>query len=494
MNEIQEYLENNYKKVIGWGTSGYYKEFSNKFSLELDYFIDNDKKKKGEILNQKLIYGPDELKSENPNDVLIVVFSSFYEEILELIKEFGDFYTISGFDLIKMDLLINNNIKQSSIIKTEDENNVIVSISRNNYAINLNGLSKFIGEQTELIENKGYLTYHLFWRRYNIKNYQGLFFTIVKNGTEIGIYDFEELVCFFRDHIKSILVHSLATLELNILDKIIKKLGTKSNLYYYIHDYSSICSNINLMYNDDFFCNGHELDWKPCATCSHKERKDKIFSYHKYLFDNFNFNIIVPSEHTKRIIIESFKLSNRNVRVITHQTFSLTREKKIINGEAKLKIAYLGYKHKNKGWGVFKEVVKKYQDKYEFYCLGSNDEIIEGVTYVEVSFKDDGELAMTNKIIENKIDISFLWSLVPETYSYTYFEGAAAGTYIITNQLSGNISDQVSNYGNGVVLKEQDELYRLFLNEQKLKGLVKNNEIVFKNLQKNVKGILSVVC
>lgn len=43
----------------------------------------------------------------------------------------------------------------------------------------------------------------------------------------------------------------------------------------------------------------------------------------------------------------------------------------------------------------------QFKDKYEFYCLGENDEIIPGIENRDVSFIEDGEMAMVNALVSN---------------------------------------------------------------------------------------------
>ena len=92
---------------------------------------------------------------------------------------------------------------------------------------------------------------------------------------------------------------------------------------------------------------------------------------------------------------------------------------------------------------------------------------------------------MVVELMKNSIDISFLWSIWPETYSYTYYESFAAGSFVITNNLSGNIADQVRNNKNGIVLEDYSELIDLLSNEDYLSYLVENNKYRIDNIEKN---------
>ena len=137
----------------------------------------------------------------------------------------------------------------------------------------------------------------------------------------------------------------------------------------------------------------------------------------------------------------------------------LKGENKIFSGNhLKLRIAYVGYQARNKGYEQWKEFVTYHKDQFEFYHMGSAIERLPGVCYIEVSFQKEGTMAMTDALKKNKIDMVFLWSLWAETYSYTYFESMAANCFVITYQDSGNIAEQVKKNGNGFVYKSLQEL------------------------------------
>lgn len=488
MKKLSQYLKKNYKKVVGWGTSKYYKETSNKLDIALEYLIDSDEKKYGSKIDDKIINMPEVLKKEDPNEVLIVVFSSFYKEICEKIKSFGDFCTINGEELINFALHLEMKEKNNLNMINQE---TIITISRNNFALYLGGTSKFIREQMELIYENRYTHLHLFWKDYDIKGFRGVFFSVVIDGKEVGFYELNDIFKHVSK-LKALVIHNLIDMNLGALDSLLERVSPSIPIYYYMHDFSGICSNIKLMYNDETFCRGYDNNWEFCTTCESYEAKELIYDYHKLLFSKETVKLIAPSENTKEIMCKAFNLQSEKIRVIPHQQFLITRRKKEIINQ-KIKIAYVGYKHKHKGWETFKQIVSDFKDQYDFYCFGSSDEILDGVKHVEVSFIEDGEIAMTKKLTEYEIDVSFLWSLWPETYSYTYYESSAAGTFVITNVLSGNIYDQVIKNRNGVTLRDYQELAGLLDNEDELRNLLMKNEIVFTNLRKNKEGILELI-
>ena len=47
--------------------------------------------------------------------------------------------------------------------------------------------------------------------------------------------------------------------------------------------------------------------------------------------------------------------------------------------------------------------------------------------------------AMVEAIRKEALDIVFMWTQCPETYSYVYYEMSINGVYVLTNTNSGNI-------------------------------------------------------
>ena len=75
------------KKAI-WGTGLYASEFAYIVKKEeIDFFIDNDKKKNGQYFLGKKVLSPDEIK--NWNELYIYIPFNFYDEITKQIRIYG---------------------------------------------------------------------------------------------------------------------------------------------------------------------------------------------------------------------------------------------------------------------------------------------------------------------------------------------------------------------------------------------------------------------
>ena len=81
------------QKVILFGTGKYFDLFISRYKdyHAISYAIDNNHEKWLTIKNGIIIKAPDELKKEDPENILIVVCSKKYEEILYQLKNLGNF-------------------------------------------------------------------------------------------------------------------------------------------------------------------------------------------------------------------------------------------------------------------------------------------------------------------------------------------------------------------------------------------------------------------
>lgn len=468
----------NYNKIIGWGTGAFYRQYTPLLNVKLDYLIDSNPARWGDRIDGRAVWAPDRLLEENPADTLVVVFSSFLGEIAGTVRHYGPF------DLISADQLVHSlRPGQPSLDEGAAGEKIVLTISRANFTQYVGGTGKFILEQMNVIRQSGYVHYHLFWKTCYINRSKNALITVVRNGAEIGVYSIEELVAL-GNRIAACFIHNLIGMPTDVLDRLLDGLPDHVNVFYYLHDFSCICSNIKMMYNDEIYCRAHELSWRPCLTCSSGKEREAVFRYHQDLFRRRRIRLIAPSENTRLIVGKAFGLESGRILVVPHQRYELLQgERKPI--EERLRIAYVGYKSPHKGWEEFREVVNTFQDQYDFYCFGQSDEILPGVRYVDVSYLKDGENAMTGMLRAHGIHIAFLWSVWPETWSYTYFESFAADAFVITCQGSGNIADQVQRYRNGIVLRNKAELFDLLGDRARLHRLVSEPRPYIANLRKN---------
>lgn len=468
-----------YDKIIGWGTGDYYLKIAHRINVKLDFLVDKDKAKQGIKIDGIDVFNPQTIKLYDDKKILIIVFSMYYEEIISELKSIGNCDYIAGKELLEIksvDIEINNINTQKGMALT---------ICRNNFMEELGGTSKFIREQMIILNNHDIDSINIYWKKVKLYRKEQMLIFILFNGQRCGAYTLDDFIKKFKYNIDTIIINNLINLDFNMLDSILDRIKY-NNIIYYIHDFSCICSNIKMIYNNEFFCDSINENWKLCNSCIENEKRKLIYNYHKKLFNRENIVLICPSENTKKYIEKAFPLAKSRIDIIPHFKFKTSnRNKNDKNNKKKLRIAYVGYKHKQKGWDVFKELVNKFKDDYEFYCLGKTDEHIDGVKEYSVSFIEDGKFAMINKLKKYDIDIGLLWSTCPETYSYTYYECYAANVFVITNKLSGNINDQVLKNNNGISCESEEELFELLENESSIRKYVNNNSLYIYDIINN---------
>ena len=166
---------------------------------------------------------------------------------------------------------------------------------------------------------------------------------------------------------------------------------------------------------------------------------------------------LFPSTVVRDVWQNTFHVPNKLTIVPNTKFGEETKEYITKNTNKKLRIAFIGYGRVEKGWETWKKICQKYDEKYDLYILG--DGICEGkVKQVPVSVAKDGQNAMIDAINANQIDIAFLWSTVPETYSYTFYESYVSGCYVITSKFSGNICNMTQQYQCGKIFDSENQL------------------------------------
>jgi hypothetical protein len=205
------------------------------------------------------------------------------------------------------------------------------------------------------------------------------------------------------------------------------------------------------------------------------------FSLMKRLFQDTKAEFIAPSQVAANIWQKAFPEHADEIRVVPHQiSFDGQAPTQPISGKTfddRPRIAYLGYESMCKGLETWWELVsnKELTGHYDFFHLGAAGLKMPGVTYIPVSFLSDGPDAMIQALKKNRIDIAFLWSIWPETYSFTLFEAFAANCFVVTNEISGNIVAQVRATGRGAIYHDTSEVFEMLKDVESVKEVLRDH-------------------
>ena len=258
--------------------------------------------------------------------------------------------------------------------------------------------------------------------------------------------------------LQAVIVHELVTFRKN--EKLFELFDHMTcPVYYYVHDYAMVCYNHTLMRNNREFCGTQSLSWEKCHNCKYYlQGKWNSLWQHKFVKRYPKITYIFPSEIVKEIWQNTFQAPNKLFVVpntkFREEIFSYVAKDR----SDKIRMAFIGYGRIEKGWNIWKKICKDYDEQYDLYVLGDGE--CEGkVTKVPVSVSKDGPNAMIDAIRNNNIDMAFLWSTRPETYSYTFYESYVSGCFIITGSQSGNIAAMTRKYQCGQVFQTEEELF-----------------------------------
>ena len=368
--------------------------------------------------------------------------------------------------------------------------NCILVISHSNYLIKGGGLEKFIRDYCKILDNYNIHYIHLFPiieinRKTQIVRRE--FAGISLDNCFLGVWSIDkianivkEIVCERSYHLANCQIHHLHGWNIEMLSKELKQLNIP--VYFMVHDLESIAPYMNRRGSDKKcktivpVAGSNEI----CEECVNRKKCVNEYRQIKYALSDLHSlirGVYVPSENTKDFFMGAYPDFKNIVFVREHLIYEMVRIKRKIN--TPMRIAYLGSIAEHKGYLEWEELVESLPtSKYSFYYFGSSKITDNRVISVKVDARDSKLKSMTEQLQNYNIDIAFLWSKCPETFCYTYYEAIAAGSFVLTNRVSGNIYDKVEKYNNGKAFKAISDCLE-YLNDDKLTRKFIENYINF---------------
>ncbi|SHH33999.1 glycosyltransferase [Tepidibacter thalassicus] len=359
-----------------------------------------------------------------------------------------------------------------------------VIVSHSDYLNSMGGTEKYIYEQVQYLRSKkniDVIQIFPYSRRFFLDN-KKTFYGVNLNEQFLGYYRVEEIVKKFLGNkkiIEGLYIHHLMYwqyLDFDVLLMNLKKHDVK--MVYYMHDFFSFTPSvykIYLSYNvreEQIYSVDHNYD-----IVDRLSSKDEVILWRNkfdFILSNMEL-IVVPSVYLKNIAKKVFPNEEKKIIDVGHLKL-LKKDQVNKTVKEKIKIAYLGYKSNFKGWKTWQKLYldRNLNSKYEFFHIGSVENYSRNVSCYGYSFIEGGIDAAVKLLNSKNIDIVILWSIVPESYSYTLHEAIAAGVPIITNKRSGNIYYVVQSLGFevGIVLNDEKELYEFLNDYNRVKDLV----------------------
>lgn len=441
---------NRYSKIIVWGTGNYYLRFKSNLPDQITYFVDNNEEKWQTILEGKRILSPLTLREEKTESTLIVVCNNYYDEIIMQLCEYGDFDAI---DIVNIAMVEEHEKNMSRVRNSEQDDRPKILICAGIHAIwQRNGARRFIEGQIDILQKYGYQTIEAAPLMYLENREEKKDYLVVnENRSYAGLFTIDEFI--ERYSYNSIIIHSLYY-NYKILEPILANKNLHGKSLYYLHDYFILCRNRFLIHNHKLCLNNEDV--LQCNECSEREESTKVQNFHRELCIKYNIILVSPSLDVKQRIGKIYR--RIPVKILPHllyQEESLERRK-----HEKLRIAFLGVAMWQKGWDGFCEIVTNNYEEYDFFCMGDCEKSkqVKHIEYLSVELDSKECLTMPQALQKYEIDIAYVGSILPETYSYTYYEAYEAGCFVITTSRSGNICAQVEINKNGRIFDSIEEM------------------------------------
>ncbi len=268
-------------------------------------------------------------------------------------------------------------------------------------------------------------------------------------------YEYSEIFSSILEYYKIDLVH-IHHLVKNTFDVIDVSKNKKVPIIFTLHDFYMISPTINLLNKDDELCENIR-----------EETIEVLYSkgYSKDFLDYWNDNclkvlnnvdlIVTPSKSAKIIYEDYYKCKIKTpINVIEHGVLHNDQEfkKAIYNSNEKFKIAFIGGISKIKGSQIILKILKemKKNKNVEFHIYGNIGDpdlnIYESKNLIKHGRYEKSDII--KKLKEENINMVSLFSIWPETFSYTLSESFAANIPTLVYDI-GALGDRVFENING---------------------------------------------
>jgi len=243
--------------------------------------------------------------------------------------------------------------------------------------------------------------------------------------------------------------------------KLIQQSGVK--YIFDIHDFYSVCPSYNLINSQGVFC-GAETNVNVCQDClmiCKPKMMVDIWNWRKrfqFFLENA-YEIISPSEHTKKLILKYYphlKITVKDRKI--PDTIKYTFDPQFALQES-LNVAFIGSISKVKGSKIIYELlslIRKDNLPVNIKVIGvtnvrGNPFLSEDKRFELTGRYNNGEIS--NLLARYKISLVVVPSICPETYSWAASEAMWSGYPVVTFNI-GAPADRVRRKDGGWVLEE----------------------------------------
>ena len=234
-----------------------------------------------------------------------------------------------------------------------------------------------------------------------------------------------------------------------------------------LHDYFSICPRVNFITSDNRFCGEPDVDG--CRDClrsvgvheaSFLKLKDlggDIVTWRNFFFEKLSNarKVITPSRDAKVRFERYLPLNNIEALYHPEQIETIHVESQPRERNDVVNIGFIGAIGPHKGLQVIKDFVEEIaitDRSFEITIIGytSDDSFFEKYDFVKITgaYKHD---QLERIISDSAVDVIFLASIWPETYSYTYSEVVRLGCPVVSFNHGAVVERSIDNVNSLIV-------------------------------------------
>lgn len=322
------------------------------------------------------------------------------------------------------------------------------------------GAAHFFDKERQRLIDEG----HLF-ATVSFSPYDSLYHVVLESSDHIEQFSartFEAAVAPF-DNVSTILVNELATYPNlpNALDAI-RALRAKSGstVTFYLHDYLAICPSLNLLGYDKYYC-GVPQDRSACQRCYRKQGHSRwvypetVRGYREQWKTMLEVcdKVVCFSEASKKLLLDAYP-NLTNAVVTPHAVSPLRPVNRRRYRHEGINIGLLGNLSFHKGSEVVEALLKSCHEdgldkQVRFVHFGDNLDNVTDDNFVSLNEYERSQLP--DLVEQQQIDVFFLTSIWPETFSFTCSEIISMDVPLICFDM-GAPAERTKQYDKGLVL------------------------------------------
>lgn len=304
-------------------------------------------------------------------------------------------------------------------------------------------------------------------------------FSVLRDDAHIGEFSGKELTVFIGrclGEIRCVYVHHLLYWELaDVFGFAALFQGTGIPRYCFAHDFYVCCLGANLPCLDlehEAICGlpCGPVVWPPC--CNDDNFPGRLETWRGQMRRLFAWvdAIVAPTAFVAEVVGRVYPHFRHKVivREYLRMIRAGTRARRNPGDGVRWRLGFLGVKSWHKGWDAWQRLLEnaELRRRYEFLHIGCAEQYSPHVTSVPYSSERDGPMAAVAALEQAAVDLVLLWSVLHESYSYTFHEARGAGVPVLTNRRSGNIAWSIQRSAEPIGLT--------FENEHDLQAFLKN--------------------